>query len=329
LVLVVLGGIGAALAWKYWHAPPGDALQGYVDADYIKPGAVQMGLLTKVAVRRGDHVAAGDLLFTQDDVNDRASRDESAARLAEAQARLDNLVRGGRETEIAAAEADLADLKASAARMAKDRARAEALVKTGAASFQQVDQAEADSLSAEAKVRSAQARLDQLRSPSGRQMEIAAQRAVAAQDQAQLAEAEWRLSQRVVRAPTAALVADVYARPGETVAAGVPVVSLLAPENILVRFFVPERVLASVHPGDAVRVNCDSCPSGLTAKVSFIASQPEYTPPVIYSDETRDKMVYQIEAHPEGAGLLQLKPGQPVSVTLAGGRAANAAALGQ
>jgi HlyD family secretion protein len=98
--------------------------------------------------------------------------------------------------------------------------------------------------------------------------------------------------------------------------AGAPVVSLLPPANILVRFFVPEPALPHIHAGQRVNISCDTCPPHLTATVSFVAPQPEYTPPVIFSEQTRDKLVYLIEAHPPANEALVLKPGQPVTVTL-------------
>ena len=310
IIAVLLGG-----TW-WWRDRTRDpaAWQGYVEADYVKVGPTQQGLLTAVAVARGDRVQPGALLFEQDDVNDRALRDEAAARLAETEARLANLEATSRATEIAQAEADLADLRATRDRAEKDRARAEALVRTGAVTLQQLDQSRADALSAAARVQAAEAKLAQMRAPLGRSQEIAAQSAMIAEARAQLAQAEWRLAQRRVTAPAAALVADVYARPGETVAAGAPVVSLLPPENILIRFFVPETVLPRIHPGGQVAVTCDTCPPNLTATISFVSPEAEYTPPVIYSELTRDKLVYLIEARPGGGRASQLKPGQPVTV---------------
>jgi HlyD family secretion protein len=198
--------------------------------------------------------------------------------------------------------------------MAKDLARNEDLLRSGAASRQTVDQQRADLASSVARVEAANAKLEQMRSPTGRQYEIAAQNAMVEQARAALAQAEWRLDQRHVVAPTGAQVSDTYARPGETINAGVPVISLLPPQNILVRFFVPETELASVHIGETLAIGCDGCAPGLTATVSFIAPQPEYTPPVIYSESNRDKLVYLIEAHPPPDQAVRFKPGQPVDV---------------
>ena len=219
-----------------------------------------------------------------------------------------------RDTEIAQARADLADIVATRDRIAKDLARNEELLRTGAASRQTVDQQRADLASAVARADAANAKLTQMESPTGREYEIAAQRAMVAQARAGLAQSQWRVDQRHVSAPVDALVSDTYARPGETINAGVPVVSLLPPQNILVRFFVLETELATLHIGDRLAIGCDGCAPGLTATVTFIAPQPEYTPPVIYSETNREKLVYLIEAHPPPDQAPQLKPGQPVDV---------------
>jgi HlyD family secretion protein len=117
-----------------------------------------------------------------------------------------------------------------------------------------------------------------------------------------------------VAAPAGARVADILARPGETIAAGAPVVSLLPPANILVRFFVPETALSTVHKGDAVALHCDRCPTDLTATISFVSPQAEYTPPVIYSESSRAKLVYLIEARPRPDQAALINPGQPIEV---------------
>lgn len=313
LAVLVLGGIAAAL---WWHSrkPPPVSWQGYVDAEYVRIAPVLMGRLVTLSVARGDTVTQAARLFDQDDADDIAARDAAAGKLAEAQARLTNLATASRDTEIAQATADLAGLAATRERIARDLARNEELVRTGAASRQTVDQQRADLAAAVAQAQAATAKLTQMRAPTGREHEIAAQAAVVAQTRAALAQAEWQLSQRHLTAPEAGLVADTFARPGEVIAAGTPVVSLLPPRNILVRFFVPEAMLASLRTGQEVAIACDGCAADLTATISFIAPQPEYTPPVIYSETNRDKLVYLVEAHPPLDRATRLKPGQPVGV---------------
>ncbi len=314
LVVLLALGVGGAAWWWLNRAAGAASWQGYVDAEYVRVSPTLTGRIVSLAVARGDQVKAGAPLFDQDDIDDKAARDQAAGKLAEAQARLTNLETASRDTEIAQARADVADLIATRDRIAKDLARNEELLRTGAASRQTVDQQRADLTSAIAKAQAASAKLEQMQSPTGRQFEIAAQRAMVEQARAALAQAEWQLQQRHVVAPVSALVSDTYARPGETIMAGTPVVQLLPPQNILVRFFVPETALATIHVGDRLTIGCDACASGLAAAVTFISPQPEYTPPVIYSETNREKLVYLIEAHPMPEQAVLLKPGQPVDV---------------
>ena len=313
ILLVVAGGGGA---WWWWSSrrPAPIMWQGYAEADFVKVGPTQQGLLTSVAVARGDAVEVGAILFTQDDANDRASRDQSAQMLAQAERQLTNLMAGGKETEIQQAEANLADAQSTMVRVAGDLARGEALLPRGDATKQSVDQLRADYRSAQAKVEALQAALKQSRGPMGREGEIEAQRATVAASRAALDMAEWRLAQRRVVAPVSARVADVLARPGETMAAGAPVVSLLPPGNIFVRFFVPEALFSTVHLDDTVALACDGCPANLTARVSFISPQAEYTPPLIYSESSKAKLVFIVEARPAREQAVRLNPGEPIEV---------------
>jgi HlyD family secretion protein len=148
----------------------------------------------------------------------------------------------------------------------------------------------------------------------GRSSEIEGQKSMVASLEAALKQAEWRLDQRSVVSPDNGIVADVIAFPGETLAAGAPVISLLPPQNIFVRFFIPEPDLALVHVGDKVQFSCDNCPGDLGGAVAFIAPQAEYTPPFIYSESTRSKFVFLAEARLPPAQATLLNPGQPVTV---------------
>jgi HlyD family secretion protein len=313
--LVVAVAIGAGAWWWHAHrAAPPTQWQGYADADFVKVGPTQQGLLTEVTVARGDQVAAGAQLFSQDDTADRAARDQAIRQLHQAQEQLANLQAGGKPTEIEQAEANLADARATLARTKADLDRGEFLASTGTMAKETLDQRRADFQSATAKVASLEAALAQSRAPSGRPQEIAAQQAAMRALKAALEITEWRLSQRHVTAPAAGRIADVLARPGETMAAGASVVSLLPPGNIFVRFFIPESDLPAMHLGDRVAIVCDGCPSGLSGAISFIAPRAEYTPPVIYSDESRAKLVFMIEARPPADQAPLLNPGQPVIV---------------
>ncbi|MFI5011708.1 MAG: HlyD family secretion protein [Hyphomicrobiales bacterium] len=315
MAIAVLLAASAGGAWWWFHRVPAlIAWQGYAEADYVKVGPTQQGLITEVSVSRGDKVEIGAPLFAQDDAQDRAASDQATRQLRQAEEQLANLKASGKATEIQQAEANLADATATAARIQADLQRAEQLLRNGNATVQSVDQLRADYRSAQAKVQAAQAALAQLKAPMGRDREIKAQEAAVEGARAALAMVRWRLEQRRVAAPVGGLVADVLARPGETVAAGAPVVSLLPPPNILVRFFVPEPDLASIHRGDEVKLICDRCPRDLSATISFVSPQAEYTPPVIYSESSRSKLVYLVEARPQPDQAVLLNPGKPMEV---------------
>jgi HlyD family secretion protein len=321
--LAVAAAIGAGVWWWHDHrAPQPTQWQGYADADFVKVGPTQQGLLTEVKVARGDQVAAGAPLFSQDDTADCAARDQAIRQLYQAQEQLANLQAGGKPTEIEQAEANLADARATLARTKADLDRGEFLASTGTMAKETLDQRRADFQSATAKVAALEAALAQARNPSGRPQEIAAQQAAMRALKAALEITEWRLSQRHITAPAAGRIADVLARPGETMAAGAPVVSLLPPGNIFVRFFIRESDLPAMHLGDRVAIVCDGCPTNLSGTISFIAPRAEYTPPVIYSDESRAKLVFMTEARPPADQAQLLNPGQPVIVKPAAERRA-------
>lgn len=121
-----------------------------------------------------------------------------------------------------------------------------------------------------------------------------------------------KLERRRMKAPIAGTIQQIYFREGETVAAQRPVISILPPGNMKVRFFVPEPELPKLKVGEDVKVTCDGCPSDITAKVYFIATTAEYTPPVIYSLDERSKLVYLIQARPNKPDSLRV--GQPLSI---------------
>ncbi len=316
LLLVVVAAIAGALWWVVLR-PSATApveWQGYAEADFVKIGPTQQGLVTIVYVQRGDRVGKGAPIFEQDAAADRAAVQQAAHILQQANDQLANLNAPGKATEIELASANLRDAEAARDRIQADLTRNQSLLKTGATTQQTVDQQQADYRSAIAKIAAAQAQLDQSKAALGRPAEIEAQTAAVDAAKAALAQAKWRLEQRRVVAPAAGVIADVLARPGETLAAGAPVVSLLPPENIFIRFFIPEPGLASVHTGDAVTLSCDGCPTDMTGVVSFIAPQAEYTPPFIYSESTRSKFVFLAEARLPANEATAINPGQPVTV---------------
>src|SRR5580700_9633636 len=132
--------------------------------------------------------------------------------------------------------------------------------------------------------------------------------------QPRLISSQTRLDRRKVASPVSGSAEQIYFRVGEMVPAGKPVVALLPPDNLKVRFFVDEPTLPHIKVGDAAKVTCDGCAADLTATVSFISRSSEFTPPVIYSTEERTKLVFMIEARPQHPDRFRV--GQPVTVAL-------------
>ncbi len=153
-----------------------------------------------------------------------------------------------------------------------------------------------------------------LKTNSGTQKAFDDAQAALREVEARLNSAQTRLARRRVASPAAGTIQQVYYRPGELVPAGRPVVALLPPANLKVRFFVPQAMLPRITFGDAVKIHCDGCGEDLSARVSFIARTSEFTPPVIYSQEERSKLVFLVEARPDQPERLRV--GQPISVIL-------------
>jgi HlyD family secretion protein len=304
----------AAVAGAGADQPP--VFHGYVEGEYVRVAARAAGTLEQLAVARGDQVAAGALLFALDATEEQAARDQAMADLAAAKARLADLRKGKRDPEIDLITAQKAQAEAMLALSEVNLRRQERLVGTAAASQEQLDAARASYQRDQARVGELEAALKVARL-AGREDELAAAEAAVDAAQAVLAMAQWRLGERQETAPAAALVTDTLYRVGEHVGAGAPVVELLPPANVKLRFFVPEPLLGALAIGDQVAFACDGCPEGLGARVSFVAPEAEYTPPVIYSREAREKLVFLVEAVPDAASP-RLHPGQPIDVKVGG-----------
>jgi HlyD family secretion protein len=295
---------------------PAVAWAGYAEGDYVYVAPPLAGRLDVVAVRAGQTVEVGALLYALDAESEQSAQLEAAARLAGAQAQAANLDQGRRREEIAVTQAQFNQAKATESLAQSDLQRQQLLVAQGFVAKARVDDATTQLGLAQARVAELTAALQVAQLPA-RAEERAAQRANAQAAGEVLHQSSWRARQRFQSSPTAALVADVFYQPGEWVGAGQPVVSLLPPANIKARFFVPEADLARVQPGGDVTLACDGCGNTIAAKVIRVATQPEYTPPVIYSNAQRSKLVFMVEAQPTPDAAILLKPGQPLDVRLA------------
>jgi HlyD family secretion protein len=289
--------------------------QGYAEGEYVRVAASFGGRLERLNVRRGENVQMGAALFALENENEAAARLEAEQRLRAAEAQLANLQKGRRPTELAAIEAQLDQARAAMRLAEAQLRRSEKLVAQNFISKERLDEARTAYERSRAVVEQLQADLATAKL-AARQDEIRGAQASVQAAKAALAQAEWRLEQKSVHAPVAGLVADTLFVKGEWVPAGAPVVSMLPPENILLRFFVPEVQLGAIRLGQRVVVTCDGCPGPVVARVSFIATRAEFTPPVIYSRENRAKLVFLVEARPAPEDAVKLHPGQPIDVRL-------------
>jgi HlyD family secretion protein len=289
--------------------------QGYIEGEYVYVASPLGGALTNLAVARGDSVKTGQLLFELERQSEAAAQAQAEKNLAQAQAQLDDLTKGARPTEIASLAAQLeraqADLKLSAVQLA----RREKLDVTDVVSKEELDQARAQDDASQAQVNQFAADLATAKL-GGREDAICAAQAAVESQRAALDKAKWSSDQKQQFAPTNAAVHDTLYRQGEFVAAGNPVVVLLPPENLKVRFFVPQEKLAQIKIGGTVFVQADGAARAVGATVNYISTQAEYTPPVIFSRETRANLVFMIEAKFSAADAAELRPGQPVDVEL-------------
>lgn len=309
--------LAAALAGGTGCRPPApEGYQGYLEGDLVHIGAPVPGLLVRRTVDRGAEVGAGDLLFVLESRAEEAAVAEAERRETQARARLENLRKGRRPTELAALEARVAQTRAELELADQELERRRRLVRDEVVSQSELDAAVARRQSADALAAAARADLETARL-GGREDEIAAAAAEQEAAAANLARAKWAVEQKTQRAPAAGRVHDTFREPGEFVAAGTPVLALLPSDRIKVRFFVPQSELARVPAGTAVRVSRDGAEAPLTARVSYVAPGPEFTPPVIYSRASRAKLVFLVEAAFAPEAAVGLHPGQPVEVRLA------------
>lgn len=269
---------------------------GYAEGEVLFMAPRQAGTLETLAVKEGDEVEAGAALFTLDTARAQAAVAAARAQLEAAQARAADLAAGARPEEVR-------QLEAAAELAAQNALRTRDLFARAQVSKAALDRDEAALTQARAALANAR---------GGRANAIAAAEREADAARAALSAAELDLGDRTVKAPQGGRIERVFHRPGEQIAAGAPVVSLLPPDLLKVRFFVAQSELPLVKPGGKVSVVCEGCPAPLDATITFVATEPQFTPPVIFSLTERQKLVFLVEARPADARLL--RPGQPVDV---------------
>jgi HlyD family secretion protein len=289
--------------------------QGYVEGEFVNVASPISGRLDQLAVKRGDQVAANARLYALEAVSETAAQRQAAEQVKAAEAQLADLKQGRRMPEQEVTRAQLEQAQVDERRAATQLARDEAQYKIGGIARAQLDDTRSAHAAAQARVAQLSAELTVARLPS-RDEQIKAQAAQVAAARAALEQAAWKLDQKAVHALQAGRVYDTLYREGEWVPAGGPVVRILPPANVKVRFFVPQTLVGSLAVGRAVAIQCDGCGADIPATLTYVSGEAEYTPPVIYSNETRSKLVFMVEARPSPDAAARLHPGQPVSVVL-------------
>jgi HlyD family secretion protein len=290
-----------------------DRVQGYVEGEFVYVASALAGELTSLAVERGGQIEAGAPLFALESEAEESARDLAARRLQEGEAQLADARKGLRASEISALKAQLNQAKASLEFTAKEYERNAALIAKNAVAAQDLDRARAARDQDQNRVAQLEADLQTGRL-GARSDQITAAEANVRALTAGLRMAEWDLSQKRPKAAVAGLIFDTLFQKGEWVPAGRPVISLLPPGNIKVRAFVPQPRIGGLQVGAVASVSVDGVPQPFAGKISFISPQVEYTPPVIYSQESREKLVVMIEVRFEPEVAARLHPGQPVDV---------------
>jgi HlyD family secretion protein len=288
---------------------------GYVEGEYVLLAPIDVAPVTEIGVRRGDRVEPGKMIALLDKGDAEIAVSQATAALAQAEAQLADLKIGRRPEEIAVLEAAVRSAKAEAQENQRILARIEDLYQKGIATKAQLDEATTQVEVGNAAIGQAEANLAVAHLPA-RPEEIKAAENQVKQSRAALDQANWKLSKRDIMAPSAGRIDDVIRNPGDLAGPSAPVVSMLPDGAVKLKVYVPESQFSSVAVGAVLEVHCDGCQAGLTAKVSYVSPDPEFTPPVIYSLETRQKLVYLVEARPEGDAT-PLQPGQIVDVSLA------------
>jgi HlyD family secretion protein len=318
VVAVVFAVSAAGLLWRapllaaLGFAGENDRYLGYVEGETSLIAPPVAGRLVQRPVDRGVEVKKGDRLFVIDPVLAQAEVARAAGALAESKSRYENLLTGKRPEEQDVVRGQKREAEASLALAEIELQRQTQLLEKGITTRQNYDQANSQvrqlrsrvaSLSAQEKVGDLAARPD----------EIAAAKATVDQNQANLDQARKRLDDLMPAAPEDGLIENTFFNTGEWVPAGTPVVSLLPAFRVKLRFFVPEEDVARMQMGQMVSFTCDSCPPDLKARIIYISPRSEFTPPVIYSQSARTKLVFLIEARPEPTQT-RLSPGLPVTV---------------
>jgi len=292
-----------------------NTLHGYVEGQLTYLSSPSAGKLIDLKVVRGQSVKQGQFLFSLDPYPQVAELKSAKDIMSQASSVLKNLEVGKRPTEIEAIESQIKQIKAKVAFLTRDNERYKLLIEKSAVERQRYDQSTQDLKVAINQLKELEADLETAKLPA-REHEIKAAEASLRSTEALQDKASWELQEKSVYALKDASVFDTYFKVGERVPANRPVLSLLVPQDIIAVFFIPESLLSTTHVNQHIEIFCDSCKKPLKANIRFISPQAEYTPPVIYSNTARSKLVFRVEAQFLSTKERPLNPGQPIDIIL-------------
>ena len=304
-----------ALAAGSCTEKPAGYFQGYVEGEYVLVSSPLAGRLELLAVSRGQDVAMGDQLFILEHDREQAAVAEAEQGVARAKNILADLEKGKRPSELSALEARLKQARVTNDLARDEFERRQLLFRQDLIPQEEFDRARTEMERSTSLVAQLKAELETAKLGARSDL-LDAARSDVKKAVYNLDQARWKLEQKTQAAPAAGFVFDTFYREGEFVPAAYPVISLLPPDHVKIRFFVPETILGKLVAGDKISVSLDGRGEAVQATISYISPQAEYTPPVIYSREIRAKLVYMIEALPEPGAAAGLHPGQPVDVIL-------------
>ena len=302
VVVAVVPGLGP-------DEPP--VYNGYLEADYTYVAPLSAGRIVAIAAGEGEQVLAGQVLVTLEDSAQKAAMQAALAGVAQAEANLDNLLTGGRADEIAVIAASLHRAEADRALAEGNFARTQALAGQGQVSAAKLDQDRTALAAAAAAVEQLQAQLNVAQLPARDAQRLAAEAALA-MARAGAEGARIALADRVLRAPVSGVLERRFYEPGEVAGSGAPLLAIFQPDRLRVIFYLPQAERAGFRLGEVLAMDCDGCPTGISARIILMASEPQYTPPILYSRDERGRLVFRAEAQVSGVG--GLLPGQPVTL---------------
>ncbi len=289
------------------------SLSGYVEAEYVYIASTTSGRIEEIAVQEQQAVSVGDLLFRLDDAQQIAGLAVAQAMASAAQAKADNITTGAREEELEVVRAQLAMALANQKQLTNDLERDQKLMSAGVVADVKVEQVTVALASANAQVEQLEAQIVSMQLPA-RSAELLSAEANVQAALAEVSSAKTRLESQSIVSPISGTIDSIFYSVGEVSSAGSPTISILPDGPKLAIFFIPEPRLSEFSKGTTVSVNCDGCPEGITASIESIDSQPEFTPPIIYSRDERSRLVFRAEAR-LGSDT-NLNPGQPVSIEI-------------